>query len=422
MMQEMKQSRKQGKSNRGFARNQGPHDGHTQAHPGHPFKNFGSGHRPPHGHPHGHGPPHGHPHGHGPPHGHPFGHPHGPHQHHHDGKQGPHRGGKGHGGCRLPFIKVLRQACKGRGPGKGNEDVCAKAIAQVLEKITQHNDDEDADLQAAVQASILTKVQEEIDEVHKKQKKEEKSSDVKQEEASSNTSKPNVEKKEHVPERPEDKPKPEPEPKKHFQVRSRPSSVFIQDVTLPDASPTEAGAVLKKVWKVKNNGKSAWPRNSRLVCVGGDLLGTDPAGIIVPPVEPGLSVDLEVTIKVPTTAGRYVSYYRLMTDRQERFGHRLWIDIVVEKPASLAKQVGNVLNEAVNGILPYPNTPATADVVANIGAELKNQTIASGPRKYEREIRVLQTMGFNEFQNKSLYSLLEQNNGDIGKTVNNILG
>merc|ERR1712146_672743 len=110
--------------------------------------------------------------------------------------------GKIHGRGRLPFIKILRQACKGRGPGKDNQDVCAHAIAQVLERISQHNDDEDADLQAAVQASILTKVQEEIDEVHKKQKKEEESSDVKQEEVSSNTSKPNVEKKEHVPERP----------------------------------------------------------------------------------------------------------------------------------------------------------------------------------------------------------------------------
>lgn len=331
----------------------------------------------------------------------------------------------------MPFIKILRQACNGRGPGKDNQDVCAHAIAQVLESIAQNsvsNDDENVDLQTALQASILTKVQDEIDEVHNKQGTESGSkpqgpanqvkTPEKEEQKPKENEKAKAKAKAAEVQAPMTSP-PLPQKREKAQ-RYRPSSKFLQDVTLPDASPVQAGATAKKIWKVMNNGKGAWPRNSRLVCVGGDLLGTDPSGIIVPPVDPGLTVDLEVDIKVPVTPGRYVSYWRLLTDRQERFGHRLWIDIVVEKPASLAKKVENVIHEAVNGIQAKLNesTASNADVQDNENA--KNKTLSTGPRKYEREIRVLQTMGFKE--SPALYQILEDNNGDIGQTVNTILG
>jgi len=270
----------------------------------------------------------------------------------------------------LPFLKILRQACRGKGPGNKNEDVCAKAIAQVVEAISTREDDNDVELQAALQASILTKAQEEIDEIHNNLKSGAKAGDSVQQ----------------VPRQKEKQ-------KQKQRHREIPSAKFVQDVTLPDASVLKPNKAYFKIWKVKNNGNSPWPQNSRLVCVGGDLLGTSLRGIEAVALEQGLTTELSLPIITPSVPGRYVSYWRLITDRQERFGDRLWIDVVVSDQDSETSLPSNEKQEGEN-------------------VEIK-------PRKFEAKLRVLETMGFKDIP--GLYSLLAKNDGDIGKTVNEIL-
>jgi len=105
-------------------------------------------------------------------------------------------------------------------------------------------------------------------------------------------------------------------------------SRFIQDVTVQDGTQFLPGALFRKVWRLKNNGCVAWPEGTSLVFVGGDVLSSEDS-VSVPPVGPGQEIDVAIDMKAPKNAGRYISNWRLTTSDGQRFGHRVWADVVV---------------------------------------------------------------------------------------------
>jgi hypothetical protein len=84
---------------------------------------------------------------------------------------------------------------------------------------------------------------------------------------------------------------------------------FVRDVTIPDGSQLAPGASFTKTWRLRNAGTCGWSGYT-LVFDSGELMGaTSPQTI--GSVPPGQEVDLSVNFTAPTTAGTYLSYWRI---------------------------------------------------------------------------------------------------------------
>jgi len=108
---------------------------------------------------------------------------------------------------------------------------------------------------------------------------------------------------------------------------------LVAHLTLADksASTVLPGAKIVKAWRLKNEGPLSWPIGTKLIWVGGEALSAPATGIDVPSASPGESVDIAVPFVAPSVEGRYTSYWRLKAPNAGRFGHRVWVDIFVER-------------------------------------------------------------------------------------------
>jgi len=108
-------------------------------------------------------------------------------------------------------------------------------------------------------------------------------------------------------------------------------SRFVSDVTIEDGTVLPAEQAFTKIWKLRNEGSTAWPEGTRLTFVGGDKLANSES-VPVTAIGAGAEIDVVVDMVTPSKAGRYVSYWRLVQPDGVRFGQRLWTDIVVVPP------------------------------------------------------------------------------------------
>lgn len=63
--------------------------------------------------------------------------------------------------------------------------------------------------------------------------------------------------------------------------------------------------------------------------VGGEPMGGPPEGIPLPPLAAGSDVDVSFQLVAPQKPGRVIGYWRAVSPDGTRFGHRLWVDVVV---------------------------------------------------------------------------------------------
>ena len=103
---------------------------------------------------------------------------------------------------------------------------------------------------------------------------------------------------------------------------------FVRDVLCREGEVIGANATFRKVWRVRNTGKTAWPPGCQMVFVNGDFEG--PAASL-PSIAPEAECDVEVTCKAPCKEGEYYSLWRACDQSGMRFGHRLSIKIRVEE-------------------------------------------------------------------------------------------
>jgi hypothetical protein len=95
---------------------------------------------------------------------------------------------------------------------------------------------------------------------------------------------------------------------------------FVADVTVPDGTKFEPGATFKKTWRLKNIGACAWTTSYSLVFDTGAQMGA-PASIKFPSeVKPGQTIDISVDMTAPTTAGRYIGYWKFKNASGVLFG------------------------------------------------------------------------------------------------------
>ncbi|KAI9023751.1 hypothetical protein CLU79DRAFT_886843 [Phycomyces nitens] len=117
------------------------------------------------------------------------------------------------------------------------------------------------------------------------------------------------------------------------------SASFVADITIPDGSVALPGSQFLKIWKLKNDGTSAWPEGSQLVFSGGNIFraypsSCDPKSFVIPVTAPQQDAFIVAELQAPETPGRYISYFRLSSPDGIRFGHRLWCDIIVSDQSS----------------------------------------------------------------------------------------
>eukprot|EP01089_Gocevia_fonbrunei_P009574 TRINITY_DN2191_c0_g1_i1.p1 TRINITY_DN2191_c0_g1~~TRINITY_DN2191_c0_g1_i1.p1 ORF type:complete len:570 (-),score=125.11 TRINITY_DN2191_c0_g1_i1:1-1710(-) len=174
-------------------------------------------------------------------------------------------------------------------------------------------------------------------------------------------------------------------------------SRFVSDVTVEDGSVFTPKSNFIKIWKIRNNGESAWPENTRLIYVSGDVLSSVEA-VVVPSVQPNEEVDISVDMVAPERPGRYVSNFRLVSPDGRRFGHRVWTDITV---------------------VDERNDESTVPDVVAIKDEVVIQKNDDVDKRFKNQLDQLAAMGFCDV-NLNI-QLLKKHSGDILATVHSLL-
>jgi hypothetical protein len=107
----------------------------------------------------------------------------------------------------------------------------------------------------------------------------------------------------------------------------------VADITYPDGSEVPSGAIFVKTWSVKNIGPCTWDKKYRLVFGwGGD--GTNwnktPSSYLTSTVLPGETIEISVSLKAPTTLGKYQAAFRLQNSNGYNFGPTQTVVVVVK--------------------------------------------------------------------------------------------
>ncbi|RVX74958.1 hypothetical protein B0A52_01235 [Exophiala mesophila] len=129
---------------------------------------------------------------------------------------------------------------------------------------------------------------------------------------------------------------------------------YVSDST-PDGTKVEANHLVSQTWVLRNPGPEAWPAGCAVHYIGGDdmrnldnlhpssvsnMISASRSNVLSTSLEPGKTAHFTVLVKSPSRKGRFISYWRLKTPGEIPFGHKLWVDIVVdtapvEKPVSV---------------------------------------------------------------------------------------
>mmetsp|Transcript_48150 Transcript_48150/g.35343 ORF Transcript_48150/g.35343 Transcript_48150/m.35343 type:complete len:620 (+) Transcript_48150:69-1928(+) len=112
----------------------------------------------------------------------------------------------------------------------------------------------------------------------------------------------------------------------------KPALRFIKDVTYPDGSVVQPGDEFVKVWRVRNDGPTAWPEGVILVAAGGDSMLFGESQEKLPALAAGEEGEISLELTAPSKSGLFTAYFRAQTKDKQFFGHRLWSTVMVAEP------------------------------------------------------------------------------------------
>lgn len=139
---------------------------------------------------------------------------------------------------------------------------------------------------------------------------------------------------------------------------------FVSDVTIPDGTSFNPGAVFVKTWRLKNIGSCIWTTDYDLFFVNGDKMNGSTLVDLPKKVNPGETVDVSVELTAPSTAGAYLGNWQLRTGNGQTFGigangtSSFWVKInvvaVTAIPLNLLEDVCKATWTSGAGTLPCP--------------------------------------------------------------------
>ena len=106
------------------------------------------------------------------------------------------------------------------------------------------------------------------------------------------------------------------------------SSKFIADVNISDDTQMQPGHAFEKVWRLQNNGNTAWPQDCTIYHVMEEDFGAFdfPLGR---PVRPGETADVAVSMVAPEAPGTYESWWQLKDPQGNSIGKPFYVRIQV---------------------------------------------------------------------------------------------
>ncbi len=106
---------------------------------------------------------------------------------------------------------------------------------------------------------------------------------------------------------------------------------YVADLTVPDGTQFNPGAVIEKEWKVKNNGTCNWNNTYTLRLISGSELGADKTQALIP-ARNGTEAIVQIEFITPQEPGRYEATWQAYGPDGEAFGEWLSISIAVTTP------------------------------------------------------------------------------------------
>lgn len=141
---------------------------------------------------------------------------------------------------------------------------------------------------------------------------------------------------------------------------------FVSDVTVPDGTSFNPGAVFVKTWRLKNVGSCTWNTDYDLFYVNGDKMNGSTLVALPKKVNPGETVDVSVQLTAPSTPGTYLGNWQLRSGSGQTFGigvngtSSFWVKINVvvtveyDIPLNLLVDVCKATWTSAAGTLPCP--------------------------------------------------------------------
>lgn len=110
------------------------------------------------------------------------------------------------------------------------------------------------------------------------------------------------------------------------------NSLFIADVTIPDNTVLKPLQQFTKIWKIQNSGTCDWDEGFGLVFFNGERMSGNPVFLSGrdPIIEPGMQVDMPITMTAPEKKGTYYSEWIMVDDSGKSFGYPVYLMIEVK--------------------------------------------------------------------------------------------
>jgi next-to-BRCA1 protein 1 len=220
---------------------------------------------------------------------------------------------------------------------------------------------------------------------------------------------------------------------------------FVCDVTIPDGTVVSPDQKFFKIWKMRNEGSTQWPEDARLIFVGGDKLSALEY-VPVPAVNPNEEIEIAVDMVAPSKPGRYIGYWRLAQEDGNRFGQRVWIDIVVAAPGNEVEQTASSFEKPLQtpsrmetemeNVVPEPSPVPVPVPVEKIPVEpipvpvpvekvpvepvpVQPEPVLVPPKPVNPLVEQILSMGFEN--QERIEALLAKNNNDVVRTIQDLL-
>lgn len=129
--------------------------------------------------------------------------------------------------------------------------------------------------------------------------------------------------------------------KKPQEKRVNHQARFVKE-SFGDRYPVFAGQTFQKTWTFRNGGESDWPEDTVFIQTNGDDLRAQPYNV-PGPIHPNQEVEITLTLQAPIAPGNYNAFFRFLTGENNRFGQKVWCDILVQ-PEPMRPQVVNPLH------------------------------------------------------------------------------
>ena len=150
----------------------------------------------------------------------------------------------------------------------------------------------------------------------------------------------------------------------------------FQSETVPDGTEKNPGEAFVKSWRIRNDGSCTWETSYKLVFSSGDRMDGPTSQNLASPIRPGETVDIPINLKAPAANGLYKGFWKLQSDKGEKFGN-YWAEIRVGPPPAafaVTKVRFNV----------HPNITMACPGPVNIKAEITSA--AAGTVTYRWEL------------------------------------